>query len=177
MKRPQTGIRSTRKSTQHVKAEEHTSKGEAEEQYNPRKSSAECNIFCYAALADKQTGTLYTDATGALPVRSLEGNQYYYVAYDYDHNYIFAEPITDVKDNTIVEAMTKIFTFLKVKGFTPTLNVTDHQAAQRIKTYLATKKCRWQFVEPSNHCVNAAERAIQTFKNHMISGLCSTDSK
>lgn len=26
------------------------------------------NIFCFAALADKQTGTLYTDATGALPV-------------------------------------------------------------------------------------------------------------
>ena len=25
------------------------------------------NIFCYAALADKQQGTLYTDATGAFP--------------------------------------------------------------------------------------------------------------
>ena len=25
------------------------------------------NIFCYAALADKQAGTLYTDATGAFP--------------------------------------------------------------------------------------------------------------
>ena len=24
-------------------------------------------IFCYAALADKQQGTLYTDATGAFP--------------------------------------------------------------------------------------------------------------
>ena len=25
------------------------------------------NIFCYASLADKQQGTLYTDATGAFP--------------------------------------------------------------------------------------------------------------
>ena len=47
------------------------------------------NIFCFAALVDKQNGTLYTDATGALPVVSLEGNQYYFVAYDYDTNAIF----------------------------------------------------------------------------------------
>ena len=25
------------------------------------------NIFCYASLADKQQGTLYTDTTGAFP--------------------------------------------------------------------------------------------------------------
>ena len=30
-------------------------------------------------------------------------------------------------------------------------------------------------MEPTNHRVNAAERAIQTFNNHFISGLCSTD--
>ena len=31
-------------------------------------------------------------------------------------------------------------------------------------------------MEPSNHRVNAAERAIQTFKNHFISGLSSSDT-
>lgn len=30
------------------------------------------NISCYATLADKNTGTFYTDATGALPVQSLD---------------------------------------------------------------------------------------------------------
>ena len=30
-------------------------------------------------------------------------------------------------------------------------------------------------MEPTNHCVNAAERSVQTFKNYFISGLCSTD--
>ena len=128
----------------------------------------------YAALADKQTGTLYTDETDALPVKSLEGNQYYYVAYDYNHNYIFANPILDVKDDTIINAMPNIFTGLEEKGFTPKLNIIDNQVALKIKTYLTTKKCKWQFVEPSNHRINAAERAIKTFKHHMISGLCST---
>ena len=32
-----------------------------------------------------------------------------------------------------------------------------------------------QFVTPYDHRVNAAERAIQTFKNHTISGLCICD--
>ncbi len=31
-------------------------------------------------------------------------------------------------------------------------------------------------VEPHNHCINAAERAIQTFKDHFVSALATTDS-
>ena len=62
------------------------------------------------------------------------------------------------------------------KGYTPTFNVTDNQATTPIKAFLKKKNCQWQFVEPSNHRVNAAERAIQTFKNHLISGLSSTDT-
>ena len=61
------------------------------------------------------------------------------------------------------------------KGHKLTLNVTDNQAVTPLKKYLRSKNCRWQFVEPANHRVNAAERAIQMFKNHFISGLCSTD--
>jgi len=67
------------------------------------------NIFCFAALADKQKGILYTDATGALPVVSLEGNQYYFIAYDYDTNAILAEPLRSVKDADIIAAFEKIF--------------------------------------------------------------------
>ena len=134
------------------------------------------NIFCFAALADKNELTLYTDATGALPVRSLDGNQYYFIAYDYDLNYIFAVPIPDLTDDTIVGAFDSIFTNLKKKGFAPKFNVTDNQAATAIKKFLTKEECKWQFVEPSNHRVNAAERAIQTHKNHFISGLCTTDT-
>ena len=32
-------------------------------------------------------------------------------------------------------------------------------------------------VEPHNHRINAAERAIQTFKDHFISALTTTDSE
>ena len=32
-------------------------------------------------------------------------------------------------------------------------------------------------MEPHNHRINAAERAIQTFKSHFIAGLCTCDSE
>eukprot|EP00804_Cyclotella_cryptica_P011793 CCRYP_011361-RA/>CCRYP_011361-RA protein AED:0.17 eAED:0.11 QI:0/0/0/0.8/0.25/0.2/5/0/1137 len=134
-----------------------------------------CNVFCYAALADKHTGTLYTDATGALLAVSLDGNQYYVIAYAYDPNYVFAKPIPNLRDETLLQTFDEVFQELKTKGLTPTFNVTDNQAAQSIKAYLAKEKTKWQFVEPNNHRVNAAERAIQTYKNHFISGLCTTD--
>ena len=118
---------------------------------------------------------MYTDATGALPVVTLEGNHYYLVAYAYDPNYIFAIPIKNLKNESILEAFEQVFQELKDRGFKPSFNVTDNQATKPIKEYLKKEQSKWQFVEPNNHRVNAAERAIQTFKNHFISGLCSTD--
>eukprot|EP00804_Cyclotella_cryptica_P022286 CCRYP_018107-RA/>CCRYP_018107-RA protein AED:0.34 eAED:0.44 QI:0/0/0/1/0/0/3/0/606 len=73
-------------------------------------------------------------------------------------------------------AFDHVFQDLKAKGYKPTFNVTDNQATTPIKAYLGTEDCNWQFVEPNNHRASAAEHAIQTFKNHFISGLCSTDS-
>ena len=133
------------------------------------------NLFCYAALADTVRKTLYTDATGALPARSLDGYQYYLIAYDYDTNYIFAIPMKDLTDKSVIASFKDVFAQMKAKRFKPEFNVTDNQAARSIKQYLKTQDCKLQFVVPSNHRVNAAERAIQTYKNHFISGLCSTD--
>jgi len=49
-----------------------------------------------------------------------------------------------------------------------------HQANQK---FLTDKDCELMLVEPHNHRVNAAERAIQTFKDHFISALMMTDSE
>jgi hypothetical protein len=52
----------------------------------------------------------------------------------------------------------------------------DNQANEVIKKYLTLKNCENMLVEPHNHRVNAADRAIQTFKAHFISALATTDS-
>jgi hypothetical protein len=66
--------------------------------------------------------------------------------------------------------------YLKQRDIKIQLNVMDNQACNVVKTYLATKGCHNMIVEPNNHRVDAAERAIQTFKAHFISALATTDS-
>ena len=51
----------------------------------------------------------------------------------------------------------------------------DNQATKAIKTYLTPQQCCLQLVEPGNHHVNAAKRAIQMFKNRFIGALGTTD--
>ena len=112
-----------------------------------------------------------------MPVLSLDGHQYYVLAYDYDNNCIEAQRVSDLKFKTIVETMQKISDKMEENEHKPMLNVTDNQAARPLNAFLKTKQCKWQFVEPHNHRVYATERAIQTFENHLISGLCCTDSE
>ena len=56
-----------------------------------------------------------------------------------------------------------------------TFNIIDNVASKVILSYLEEAKIGVQLVEPHNHRVNAAERAIQTFKNLFISGLSTCD--
>ena len=70
---------------------------------------------------------------------SLNGKQYSFVAYDYDTNYIFALPIANVQDKTIIEAFDKVFTELTKKVHKPTFNVTDDQAVTPLKNISAQK--------------------------------------
>ena len=153
MKRLCTGVRSTRHKGQSPQQNdsEATWQEDVEKDYVQTEvvhailiaSEKASNIFCYAALADKQTGTIYTDCTGALPAMSLDGNQYYFVAYSYDNNYIFAVLIPDLKDDTIIKAFDGIFTELEEKRHKPTFNVTENQATAPLKAYLKSKDCKW----------------------------------
>ena len=78
-------------------------------------------------------------------------------------------------DESIVEAYKDRFDYLESKGFKIKINIMDNQATKQVKRFLSKKDCRLQLVEPHNHRLNAAERAIQTYKDHfLISGLCTT---
>ncbi len=51
----------------------------------------------------------------------------------------------------------------------------DNQATKYIKKFLTEKECKLQLVEPHNHRVNAAKRAIQMFKDAFIAALAATN--
>merc|ERR1711884_396457 len=69
----------------------------------------------------------------------------------------------------------EIYEYLEERGFEPKLNVTDNKCSKAVKKYMKKHDVRWQLVEPNNNRVNAAERAIQTFKNHFLAGLATVD--
>ncbi len=96
--------------------------------------------------------------------------------YHYESNAILATPITGLNDVSIFNAYKTYFDVLTKKGFKPKSNIMDNQATKHIKKFLTENDCKVQVVEPHNHRVNAAERAIQTFKAALIAALATTDS-
>ena len=178
MKRPRQGSRSTRpkeKRPKQVIKELRQGLHRVLDKPETPDTAAAHHIFCYAALADKHANILYLDATGTFPYQSIDRNQAMLVAYDYTTNVILVEPMKNFESNTICAAFQKTFKYLESKGYKPTFNVLDNQASKVIKEFLVKETSPYQFVEPHNHRVNACERAIQTWKNHFISGLCTTD--
>jgi hypothetical protein len=53
----------------------------------------------------------------------------------------------------------------------------DKEASTSLKHFLHSKDILFQLVPPRVHRQNATERAIQTFKNHFVAMLCSTDTQ
>ncbi len=68
------------------------------------------------------------------------------------------------------------FNNLTSKGYKPKINIMDNQATKHSKAFLTEQQCQLQLVEPHNHRLNAAERAIQTFKDAFIAALATTNS-
>eukprot|EP00957_Ditylum_brightwellii_P153134 11656051-Ditylum_brightwellii.AAC.2 len=49
----------------------------------------------------------------------------------------------------------------------------DNEASAALQRAITTKKIQLQLAPPHVHRTNTAERAIQTFKDHFIAGLCN----
>ena len=117
---------------------------------------------------------IYTDQTGRFLVTSSRGYKYIMIAYDYNSNNIPAEPIkqrTSLHINNAYQTMRK---FLCIRGLTPKTHVLDNKCSKVLKEYMEEENETFQLVPPHLHQQNAAERAIQTFKNHFIAGMVST---
>ena len=61
-------------------------------------ASVEKDLFCFAALSDSITGTIYTDLPGRFPVISISNMQYIFVCYAYESNAILVCPMKSRSD-------------------------------------------------------------------------------
>ncbi|KAL3763957.1 hypothetical protein ACHAW5_004642 [Stephanodiscus triporus] len=138
------------------------------------------DMFCFAALANANTGTMYTDLTGAFPICSFKNMQYIFVAYIYDLNAIIVRAMPSRTDaafvTAFVMAFSEIFDALCNRNYQPTLNVMDNECSRVVEQHICANKMSIQLVPPHNHRVNAAEGAIATFKEHFIAALATVDS-
>ena len=51
----------------------------------------------------------------------------------------------------------------------------DNQCSKKVQAFMKNKQANILLVNPDDHHVNAAERAIQTCKNHWIAGMGTLD--
>jgi hypothetical protein len=78
-------------------------------------------------------------------------------------------------DKDMVHAFDFPIQSLLIRVLKPSLQRLDNEASWGIRNYLTKKGIDYQLAPSHIHRRNNAERAIQTFKNHFISGLCSVD--
>ncbi len=76
-----------------------------------------------------------------------------------------------------IKAFQEQVTYLKKKGLKPKFNVIDNIVSKAVQQFFEEENINVQIVEPHNHQVHAAVRAIQTFKDHFIARLCMTDKQ
>jgi hypothetical protein len=130
----------------------------------------------YAAIHALE-GHTYTDLTGRFPTTSSRGYKYILVLYDYDGNNIEVEPMKNRSDAEVIGAYTKMYDELTAKGLKPTFQTMDNEASTALKRFLHSKDIEFKLVAPHVHRQNKAEQVIQTFKNHVIAMICSTDKQ
>ena len=131
----------------------------------------------YAAILDRKqpTGNSFSDLTGRFPIQSNRGANYIFVLYDYDSNAIIVRPLRNHSAQEIQRVFTSVHAYLVARGLRPRLHTLDNEASTSLKDFLTAENVEYQLVPRHIHQRNSAERAIQTFKNHFVAELASTD--
>ena len=115
------------------------------------------------------------DLTGRFPHKSSRGNCYLFVLYDYDTNTILFEPLKTRQAKEITMAYTKFIDKLAKKLVVPKLYIMDNECSVDLKLAIVKNEGTYELVPPNQHRRNAAEKAIRTLKNHLLSGLATCD--
>ena len=114
-----------------------------------------------------------SDLPAEFPVNSFEGNKY--VLITVFKNYIHPEGMPDKTAWSYKKAYQATFNFFAKKGHTPNLHRIDNETSEIVHNYIENERnITIQYVSPGNHRTLPAERAIQTFKNHVISTIGPT---
>ena len=109
--------------------------------------------------------------SGRFPAPSSRSSKYLMVLYDHDINTIIPEPIKSRSESDIIRAYAVLHSTLTNRGLCPKLQMLDNECPAGLRHEGIT----FQLVPHHLHRTNSAERAIQTFKDHLIAGITRCD--
>ena len=95
------------------------------------------------------------------------------IVYEYDSNHINGKSIKSCNAAYLTRTYKKVHKMFTLRGLQPQLHILDNEFSNIFKNFMKKVDEKFQFVPPHLHRQNAAEMAIQRFKNHFISGLSS----
>ena len=144
MRQHRSNTASTRKNHNDIVA----ARAEVDHMFPQHKICTMQDVFCFAALANTITGTMYTDITSAFPVCSLKSMQYIFVAYVYDLNAIIVRAMASRTDASMATAFTEVISTLKTGGYHPALNVMDNECLAAVEKYIRSEQINIQRVPP-----------------------------
>ena len=94
--------------------------------YSTPETKAACEMFCFAALANNDEDTLYTDLAGSFPVWFFSENQYMFIAYMYEPRAILVRSMKSREIASMLRAFKDIYNYLRARNFIPKLHVIDN---------------------------------------------------
>jgi hypothetical protein len=115
--------------------------------------------------------TMYTDQTGCFPFVSSLSNRYIMILYHVDSNSSWSEALKNISKGKLILARLCALTRMAQRGIVPQHQILHNQASFAYKTKIELTKMTYEPVPPNDHRRNLAKKAIQTFKDHMISML------
>ena len=141
-----------------------------------RRQQRQHNVGAHTIQFDTLKGMISTDQAGRFPISSARGHKYIFVLYYYDSNAILAEPIISRKKEHLLQGYKTCFAHLQRAGIHPIIQRLDNEVSDLLIAAIVANNLDYQFASASDHQLNPAERAIQSFKNHFISILNGADA-
>ena len=97
------------------------------------------------------------------------------ILYDYDSNLILSKPIKTRQSAELTASWKKIFIKLQKNGHAPELHILDNECSEELRKTFKKYQVTFQLFPPHVHLQSAAERAIQTLKNHFLAEIPTLD--
>ena len=130
---------------------------------------AQENLLCMRLV--EVSGQIFSDQTGIFPRVFSRGNRSMMVLCYYDINVILTEPLENNATPELVRAQTRLTQYLLDRGLNTLALRIDNECPEALKCFFRTNSIYFQIFPPNYHCTNQAEKTIDTWKCHFLSGI------